>query len=189
MQNSTITDSGVGFIYQRLADELATMIRTGSYRAGDRLPSLRQFCRKYDVSMSTALQVYRSLETALLVESRPKSGYFVSPQQVGETYEPAISRPSMAPEAVTSARMAVDILEEARRPELINLGAAIPGPDNLPLKSFSRITSGLIRRKPELLGRYERPVGNDLLRQRLVRHWREAGCACASEEVIITNGC
>ncbi|MEJ2590675.1 MAG: PLP-dependent aminotransferase family protein [Candidatus Thiodiazotropha sp.] len=189
MQNSTITDSGIGFIYQRLADELATMIRTGSYRAGDRLPSLRQFCRKYDVSMSTALQVYRSLETALLVESRPKSGYFVSPQQGGETYEPAISRPSMAPEAVTSAQMAVDILEEARRPELINLGAAIPGPDNLPLKSFSRITSGLIRRKPELLGRYERPAGNDQLRQRLVRRWREAGCACAGEEVIITNGC
>lgn len=189
MRNTSITDVESGFIYQRLADQLATKIRAGSYRAGDRLPSLRQFCRMHAVSLSTALQVYRSLETALLVESRPKSGYFVSPRQGDAADEPAMSCPSMVPEAVASAQMAVDILEEARRPELVNLGAAVPGSDHLPLKAFSRILSGVLRSMPELLGRYERPAGNDLLRQWLARRWREAGCACAGEEVIITNGC
>ena len=40
---------------------------------------------------------------------------------------------------VTCAQMAVDILNEARRPELVNLGAVVPAPERLPLKSLSRI--------------------------------------------------
>ncbi len=185
----TITDRSESFLYRRLADELAEAIRSGLYRAGDKLPSLRCFCRQHAVSLSTALQVYRSMEEAQLVESRPKSGYFVLPQGCGEACEPAMSRPSTAPRKVTSAQLAIDILNEARRPELINLGAVVPSLSNLPLKSLSRITSGLVRRSPELLGRYERPDGNELLRTRLVRRLREEGCDCASEEIIITNGC
>jgi DNA-binding transcriptional MocR family regulator len=185
----TITDGVDSFIYQRLAGELATAIRGGIYRAGERLPSLRRYCREQGVSLSTALQVYRSLEAALLIESRPKSGYFVCTRSEDETREPATSRPSMKPGSITSAQMAIDILEEARRPELINLGAAVPAAEHLPLKAFSRIMSGLLRRSPELLGRYERPAGNELLRQRLLRRWRAAGCGCEDEEIIITNGC
>lgn len=189
MKNRTITDRQESFIYRRLADELAVAIRNGVYRAGEKLPSLRRFCRQHGVSLSTALQVYRSLEEVLLVESRPKSGYFVLPQGCGAACEPAMSRPSMAPREVTSAQLAIDILNEARRPELINLGAVVPSPDNLPLKSLSRITSALVRRSPELLGRYERPAGNELLRERLARRLSGEGCACSSDEIIITNGC
>lgn len=185
----TITDEREGFLYQRLADELAAAIRRGAYRAGERLPSLRRFSRQHDVSLSTALQVYRSLEAALLLESRPKSGYFVLPQGCGESCEPSMSRPSLAPGEVTSAQMAVDILNEARRPELINLGAAVPGPEHLPLKSLSRIMSGMVRRMPEVLGRYERPAGNDLLRERIAKRLKRAGCLCHPEELVVTNGC
>lgn len=185
----TITDSAERFVYQRLADELGAAIRSGVYRDGEKLPSLRRFCRKHHVSLSTALQVYRSLEAVQLVESRPKSGYFVLPQGCGESCEPAMSRPSQAPGKVASAQLAIDILNEARRPELINLGAVVPSASSLPLKSLSRITSALVRRSPELLGRYERPAGNELLRGRLARRLSEAGCLCSSEEIIITNGC
>ncbi len=184
----TTTDAAESYIYQRLAGELATAIRNGGYRAGERLPSLRRYCQEQKVSLSTALQVYRSLEAALLIESRPKSGYFVC-TQTKDAAEPAVSRPSMKPGAVTGAQMAINILEEARRPELINLGAVVPAAEHLPLKALSRIMSGLLRRSPELLGRYEKPAGNDLLRHRLLRRWREAGCACDDEEIIITNGC
>jgi len=81
MQKKTVTDERERFLYQQLADELASAIRRGVYRVGERLPSLRRFSRQHDVSLSTALQVYRSLEAALLLESRPKSGYFVLPQR------------------------------------------------------------------------------------------------------------
>lgn len=189
MQKKTITDERERFLYQRLADEVATAIRHGVYRTGEKLPSLRRFGQRHEVSLSTALQVYRLLEQRHLIESRPKSGYFVLPQSCGEACVPAMSRPSMAPGEVTSAQLAVDILDEARRPELINLGAVVPSSDHLPLKSLARIMSALVRRSPELLGRYERPAGNELLRERLARRIRKAGCPCHSDELIITNGC
>ena len=185
----TITDGVDGYLYQRLADDLAAGIRSGGYRVGERLPSLRRFSHKTGVSLSTALQVYRTLEAAQLVEARPKSGYFVCPQPVSGVREPGMSRPSMAPGIVTNAQLALDILEEARRPELVNLGAALPGADLLPLKRISRIMSGLLRRTPELLGRYERPAGNDQLRRQLLRRWREAGYDFRSDEIVVTNGC
>ena len=189
MQKKTVTDERERFLYQQLADELASAIRRGVYRVGERLPSLRRFSRQHDVSLSTALQVYRSLEAALLLESRPKSGYFVLPQGCGEACEPLMSRPSMKAGKVTCAQMAVDILNEARRPELVNLGAVVPAPERLPLKSLSRIMSGIARRMPELPGRYERPAGNELLRERIAGLLKKAGCPCHSEELIVTNGC
>lgn len=188
-RKQTITDEGERFLYQRLADEVATAIRQGVFRAGEKLPSLRLFCRRHEVSLSTALQVYRSLEQARLIESRPKSGYVVLPQGCGKACEPAMSRPSLSPGKVTSAELAVDILNEARRPELINLGAVVPSAEQLPLKSLARIMSALVRRSPELLGRYERPAGNELLRERLARQIRHSGTPCHSDDLIITNGC
>lgn len=164
-------------------------IRSGVYRPGEKLPSLRIYCREHNISLSTALQVYRLLEQAQLVESRPKSGYFVLQQGCGEACAPAMSRPSMMPRSVTSAQLAIDILNEARRPELVNLGAVIPGVNNLPLKSLSRISSALLRRSPELLARYERPAGNELLRGRIARRLSEDCGECSSEDIIITNGC
>lgn len=188
MKKLTITDRAESFLYRQLAEELVNAICRGSFRSGEKLPSLRRFCRQHSVSLSTALQVYRLLEEARLVESRPKSGYYVLSQACGDECVPAMSRPSMAPRAVTSAQMAIDILNEARRPELINLGAVVPSLHHLPLKSLSRITSALVRRSPEILGRYEQPAGNGLLRERLARRLCEEGCDCSSEEIIITNG-
>ncbi len=189
MQNTTITDGRGHFIYQRLADEIARAIRQGMFRAGEKLPSLRRFCRQHQVSLSTALQVYRSLEQARLIESRPKSGYVVLSQGCGEACEPAMTRPSLSPGKVTSAQLSIDILNEARRPELMNLGAVVPSAEHLPLKALAHIMSALVRRSPELLGRYERPAGNELLRERLARRIREDGCPCHSDDLIITNGC
>ena len=180
---------GDDFIYQRLASELAQNIERGAFRRGSRLPSLRAYSRQHHISLTTALQVYRQLEEGGLIESRPRSGYFVRPQECGQACEPSMSRPSSKPRDVTVAQMTVDILNEARRSDLLNLGAAEPGPDNLPLKSLARIMASQVRRHPEVGGRYERPTGNLILRERIAERLRTQGCACRSDELIITNGC
>ena len=44
------------YLYESLADEISTSIATGTYRAGDRLPSVRQLSRQKRLSVSTVLQ-------------------------------------------------------------------------------------------------------------------------------------
>jgi DNA-binding transcriptional regulator YhcF (GntR family) len=58
-------------LYQRLADELSTLIRRGQIAPGERLPSVRRMATQRRVSVSTALQTLPTLECSGLVEARP----------------------------------------------------------------------------------------------------------------------
>ncbi len=183
-----MSDSGE-FLYTRVAQEMALAIRSGDLGAGSRLPSLRALCGRYGISLSTALQAYRQLEGEGLVEARPKSGYFAAAAACEPACEPAMSRPSAAPGAITVTRLALDILREARRPGVLNLGAVAPGPELLPLRRLLREMGALTRRQPEIIGRYELPAGNPELRAQIARFLARAGCRCRPEEIIVTNGC
>ncbi len=164
-------------------------IGMGTYPPGERLPSLRRIAAHYEVSMATAIQAYQWLEDSGYIEARPKSGYYVLPQACGEACEPNISKPRSRPSEVTVGQLALNILAEARRPELVSLGAAIPGQELLPLKTLSRIYAGVVRRSPELLGRYEAQQGHELLRAQIARRLRVSGVRVHPDEIIVTNGC
>src|SRR5258708_6556866 len=64
-------------LYRRVADKGAEQINNDTFRAGDRIPSLRRLCAQYEVSLSTALEACRVLEDRGLVEARPQSGHYV----------------------------------------------------------------------------------------------------------------
>ncbi len=65
-------------LYQRIANGLELQIRNEVLAIGDKLPSLRDFCKIHGTSQTTAIKVYYELESKGLIETRPKSGYFVS---------------------------------------------------------------------------------------------------------------
>lgn len=176
-------------IYQKLAQELARLIRAGRIAAGERLPSLREVCRRQGVSLSTALQAYRQLEADGLIEARPKSGYFVRAAACGAVCEPAVSRPPTAAGEITVAGLALDILRQARRPGLLNLGTVVPAAELLPLARLGREMGRLARSRPELIGRYEVPAGHPLLRAQIARQLARHGCHCRADDIIVTNGC
>ena len=177
------------FIYERLADRLAASIRGGTYGPGERLPSLRRVTRQFDVSLATAVEAYRLLESEGLIEARPKSGYFVRSGSGPEPGEPAASTPSLEARPISVAALALALLERARQPDLVRLGAAVPGNELLPLKRISRILTGVVRRETGVLGNYEVPDGNPRLRQAVAGLLGERGCHLPPEEIIVTNGC
>src|SRR5580765_8824558 len=64
-------------IYMQVATGLEKMIADEVLRIGDKLPSVRVLSEEYGISTGTAFQAYYHLEGKGLVESRPKSGYYV----------------------------------------------------------------------------------------------------------------
>src|SRR4249919_2202265 len=64
-------------LYLQVADGLEKMIAEEVLRIGDKLPSVRVLRDEYGISMGTAFQAYYHLEGRGLIESRPKSGYYV----------------------------------------------------------------------------------------------------------------
>ena len=65
------------FLYEQVAAELGDLIRQGTFRPGERIPSVRQLSRQRKISITTVLQAYMELERQGLIETRPQSGYYV----------------------------------------------------------------------------------------------------------------
>ena len=57
-------------LYQELALRLAGMIRAGTFSPGDRLPSVRQASREHQVSITTVMEAYRSLQDQGVIQAR-----------------------------------------------------------------------------------------------------------------------
>ena len=64
-------------IYVQVADGIEKLITDDILQIGDKLPSVRVLSDEYGISMGTAFQAYYHLEAKGLIESRPKSGYYV----------------------------------------------------------------------------------------------------------------
>ena len=69
--------NGEDHLYLQVAEGLEKMIAEEVLRIGDKLPSVRMLSEDYGISMGTAFQAYYHLEGRGLIESRPKSGYYV----------------------------------------------------------------------------------------------------------------
>ena len=66
------------FLYENISAQLRGHICCGSYKAGERLPSVRQLSQTFGVSINTVIQCFRQLEMDGFIEVRPRSGVYVS---------------------------------------------------------------------------------------------------------------
>src|ERR1700681_1043403 len=68
---------GKMLLYEEIAARIGGMIEKGTYRLGERIPSLRALSRQMQVSVNTVMEAYAHLEDMGMVEARPQSGYYV----------------------------------------------------------------------------------------------------------------
>ncbi|MBQ8351377.1 MAG: GntR family transcriptional regulator [Clostridia bacterium] len=70
--------SGRQDVYIEIAEKITQYIRAGVYRAGDKLPSVRQAAGEMGVNPNTVARAYALLEERGLVHSLPKKGAYVA---------------------------------------------------------------------------------------------------------------
>lgn len=176
-------------LYDQVADDVARLIQAGTYRPGDRLPSVRKLSRQKQVSISTVLQAYLQLENRGLVEARPQSGYYVRHPVDNELPEPIISSPRPDPAQVSIQELTMMVLRDTTNPNLVQLGTAIPNPDLLPTAKFSRIIAALAREAEDRANQYDLPPGYEGLRIQIAQRAVEANCNLTPNDIVITSGC
>jgi DNA-binding transcriptional MocR family regulator len=178
-----------GYRYQDVAHFITALVDNGTLPLGSRAPSLRQICRQHRISLSTALQAYRLLEDHGVLEARPQSGYYVARDHASALKTPAISRPSAKPVTVSVASLRLELLEYARDPALVPLGAASPGADLLAAGRLDRFLARAARVKGRDNNTYTEIKGDPQLRQEIARRAVRWGQALAPEDIVITCGC
>jgi len=176
-------------LYEQVALEISGLIEQGTFRAGNRIPSIRQLSRRFDVSINTVMQAYTLLEDQGLIEARPQSGYYVR-SRVPEIGEPEpVPRYSIRPSTVTISDLCQQAMRNMMNRDLLPLGSAIPCIRNLPVDRLNRIMAGEVRRLSEQSVSYQMPPGYERLRVQIARRSIMAGISAGPGEVLITSGC
>jgi DNA-binding transcriptional MocR family regulator len=150
-------------LYRDLAADLAELITRGTLRVGDRVPSVRQLCRERKISPATAMRAYESLEAQGLIETRARSGYYVSD-------------------------LVFDILAATRDREVVPLGSAFPSPTLFPWARLARHLGSSARNLDPWSTVESLPPGSDELRRQIARRYLEFGIRVPADEIIITSG-
>lgn len=178
---------GTNLLYRSVAAELSASITGRVLAPGARMPSVRKFSASRGVSIPTVVEAYHLLEDRGLIESRPRSGYYVrAPATVPA---PATTRgPVGEPVSVRSVRLPERAPMTPSLPGVLPFGAAIPSPGFFPVRRLKAIMNEVLRRDPALLGVYEFAPGLPFLRQQIARRALSWGCSLDAERVVVTNG-
>lgn len=176
-------------LYEQVADYIAQLIQGGTFRPGERIPSVRQMSKQKRVSVTTVLQAYGLLEDQGLVQARPQSGYYVRRPASPVCPEPLISSLESDPTEVSIQKLTMMVMSDLFNPSLVPLGAAAPNAGLLPSRKLNQILSSLTRRKGNQGVQYDIPPGCEILRVQIARMMVKAGCRVGPGDIITTTGC
>ncbi len=180
-----------GFLYDQVSRHIRELIDKGTLKPGDRAPSLRGLSRQLRVSISTVSQAYASLQELGVLRVRPQSGYYVE-SRVGRAQGSPIPRKttdSQQPRKVRFGDLFEEIFSVANDPEIVPLGAAVPGIELMPVKGLLRATQRAAARDPQRAMAYCFPPGNAELRHEIARRYAGLGLAVDPDNIVVTSGC
>lgn len=176
--------------YEQLAQTLAELVTEGHLRAGERMPTVREVSRQYQVSPATVFQAYRLLENRGLIQARARSGHYVCEGRTDrrQLAEPAPLQPKFRASAVDVSRGVFSILYAAKDPTVVPFGSAFPSPELFPWARLKKSLAHANRFAGPWSSVHDLPPGNEELRRHIAWRHLAQGVAANANDLIITNG-
>jgi DNA-binding transcriptional MocR family regulator len=177
------------FIYLRIAGVIEQQILDNILRTGDKLPSLRTICREYGVSQNTALNAYYHLESKMLIEARPQSGYYVRYSRIRIPSIPKKTNPSTIANHADSEQLVRKVYGDLGEDGNLTLSLGTPANELLPI---AKLNKSLLQATRDLKGSgvtSDKVEGNERLRRQIARWSFAMECNFTHEDIITTNGC
>ena len=175
--------------YMQVAGGLEKMIAEDVLRIGDKLPSVRMLSEEYGISMGTAFQAYYHLEGRGLIESRPKSGYYVRFNHKRFPELPDHVKPEALSHEVSVKEMIASIYRDIVADDVINFALAVPDPSLVPAAKINKSVLYALRNTKNHCINYEHTQGSIDLRQQIAKLSLNWGGKIKPTEIVITNGC
>ncbi|OHE58254.1 MAG: hypothetical protein A2Z99_14790 [Treponema sp. GWB1_62_6] len=175
-------------LYGGIAETMLEAIDAGSYREGERIPSIRSLSKRLGVSVNTVKEAYSLLETQRYIEGRPQSGFFVRRKALPLPRATRDIPESLDPMKMSMCRIMGPYQERSENAGFL-MSLANIDPALLPEK---QLTAHLVEQTRIVGARsleYQFLPGDRGLREQIARLGVDAGIACGPDEVLITNGC
>jgi DNA-binding transcriptional MocR family regulator len=174
--------------YEKFADQIAELIRSGMLAPGEKVPSVRHASRTYGVSPSTVFQAYYLLEDRGLIQARARSGYFVRELARHSLAEPETSAQAAQTTEVDVSELVFSVLGSLKDPHTVPFGSAFPSPQLFPLQRLARSMAHALRDMPAHAVISDMTSGNPDLRRQIALRYMVAGVRLPLDELVITNG-
>jgi DNA-binding transcriptional MocR family regulator len=175
--------------YELISNNIRSAILSGSLKAGDKLRSVRTLSKELGVSQTTIFKAYYDLEALGLIESKPKSGYYVKLHTVKTTL-PQSQQFFNETRNFTNQELVSEFQSTLNHPSVsVDLGIAIPAPELLPLAKIKKSIKKCYLNDPEAAIGYESVAGNLKLRGQLSQLALPWGMSYSEDDIIVTNGC
>lgn len=168
---------------EQLAKVFADQIRSGAYKPGDQLPSLRECMRLRGYSKNTVINAYEALASQGYVEARHGQGFFVK-EVVVDTSE------SEEPAPYARAMDTIWLMRQqfVRKPGQAAIGEGFPPIDWLMDVRLDKFTRQIMRTGVTNLFRYGNRLGNAALRQDLVQKLAGYSIGTNTRQIVTTLG-
>ena len=177
------------YAYDRVAEAIRELIRSGTLRPGDRVPSVRRMSRQWGVSVPTVLHAYRLLEARREIASRPRAGFYVLPPATTALPAPAGAGRVSAADPIAISDLIMRVLETTPDASLVPLGTALPAPELLPAAALARHLGRSARRESMRGVALPLTSGTPELRREIARRALEGGASVGPDDVVVTCGC
>ncbi|MEJ5055635.1 aminotransferase-like domain-containing protein [Sphingobacterium sp. MYb382] len=176
----------VDYKYKIFTDSLEKNIREGVLKPGYKLPSVRVLKEQYQTSISTIQKGYEYLMLIGLVESVPKSGYFVAHQQQEPIEAPLKAYPVVRDAVFKQHLGLMSAQEEERNVSAFNV--ATPGDVFMPQQLILRTMQQVIREEGASLLRYYPASGSPVLKGRIITRATRHQTYIHEEALLLTDG-
>jgi len=176
-----------GYKFELFTNAIEKNIKEGIFKPGHKLPSVREIKEKYQISMSTVQMGYEHLMLIGLVESIPKSGYYVS-QPIQNKIHPLTSQNKpVVRDPVFSNHLALTTSLRVGR-KISEFNVAAPGNLIIPQKLILRTMQQVIREQGAGLLQYYPSDGLPALKDNIARRAALYQTRISVGELLVTDG-
>jgi DNA-binding transcriptional MocR family regulator len=176
------------YIYNDIANKIASQIKKGILKTGEKLPSVRMLCQTHNISMNTAKRVFLDLEEQSLIEAKPQSGFFVSKLPYLSLPLPEVSRPLPIANKTEPDELISKVYSNLGREDLTLFSVGVPSGNLLPLAKLKKEIAQATRALKEGGTEYEPLQGNVKLRRMIAARSLSWGGSLNENDLITTNG-
>lgn len=175
-------------LYLKIAKIIEMQILSETLRIGDKLPSIRSIQKIYNVSLNTAKQAFLELESKSLIESQPKSGYYVSKTSQRKFALPSVSEPKLSEKENTPEDLTHKVFDALRNKDIRQFSLGVPDESLLPI---AKLNKGIIRAMRNLEGSgtaFEPAQGSISLRRNIAKWSLELEGKLTENDIVTTLG-
>jgi DNA-binding transcriptional MocR family regulator len=175
-------------LYRKIATIFEEQIISETLRVGDRLPSIRSVQKIYGVSLNTAIQAFAELESKSLVESQPKSGYFVSKQSKRKLALPSVSELKSPEKGKDTDDLISRVFEVLRDKNIRQFSLGIPDNKLLPIAKLNKSLTKAMRQLEGSGTEFEPAQGSENLKRNIAKWSLVFGGKLTEDDIVTTTG-